>query len=132
MTGRIHVHAVKPLPEKLKGAEGRLFFRELESSMKNNHPGIVLDCSELVQLDRSGALLLLCCLEAAMKRNGDVKLSAVPAGARAILKLTRLDRVFEIFDTNADALKSFGQSSVTASSLLIPPGSSIQASDAAV
>jgi hypothetical protein len=42
-----------------------------------------------------------------MKRNGDVKLSAVSPEALEMLKLTRADRLFKIFETNADATNSF-------------------------
>jgi anti-anti-sigma regulatory factor len=61
----------------------------------------------MVQMDRPSIKLLLCCLEEAIKRNGDVKLAAVPAGARSTLELTGVDRLFEIFDTNVDAVNSF-------------------------
>jgi len=50
---------------------------------------------------------LLCCLEEAMKRNGDVKLAAIPDGVRALLEHTGAGRVFEGFDTTAEALDSF-------------------------
>lgn len=49
-----------------------------------------------------------------MKRNGDVKLAAIPPAAAAILKLTRVDRLFETFDNPADAVNSFPQFSVDA------------------
>jgi len=57
---------------------------------------------------------MLCCLEEAVKRNGDVKLAAVPAGARSTLKLTGIDRIFEIFDTNVEAASSFRRFSADA------------------
>jgi hypothetical protein len=44
-----------------------------------------------------------------MKRNGDVKLASIPPGATAILELTRVDRLFEAFDSTADAVNSFLQ-----------------------
>jgi hypothetical protein len=61
--------------------------------------------------------LLLCCLEEAMKRNGDVKLAAIPAGAEATVELIRL---FEIFETSADAVKSFRLPLEVASEALAP------------
>ena len=54
--------------------------------------------------------MLLCCLEEAMKRNGDVKLASVPAAAEAILQLTLVDRLFEAFDSTAEAIDSFHRS----------------------
>jgi len=58
-------------------------------------------------MDRRVIQLLLGCLEEAIKRNGDVKLSAVPKAAKAILEVTGVSRLFEVFDTNAEALISF-------------------------
>jgi anti-anti-sigma regulatory factor len=52
---------------------------------------------------------ILYCLEEAMKRNGDVKLAAVPRAAAEILELTKVDSLFELFDTPAEAVKSFYQ-----------------------
>jgi anti-anti-sigma factor len=101
--------AVKQLPEKLSVKQGRLFVREVESCLRTDRPRLVLDCSKVRQLDSAGIQVLLRCLEEAMKRNGDVKLAAVPPGAAAILELTRVDRLFETFDNTADAVNSFRQ-----------------------
>jgi hypothetical protein len=46
-------------------------------------------------------------MEEAMKRNGDVKLAAVSPQAAIILQLTRVDRLFEIFENPSDAVESF-------------------------
>src|SRR5579871_2507600 len=78
MTLRPRAVAVKQLPETLESRRGRLFFRELESCMNDvDRPCIVLDCSSLRKMDLHAIHLLLCCLEGAMKRNGDVRLAAV-------------------------------------------------------
>jgi hypothetical protein len=44
-----------------------------------------------------------------MKRNGDVKLAALNPNAEAILRTAGLDRLFEIYPTQAAALTSFHQ-----------------------
>jgi anti-anti-sigma factor len=82
--------------------------------MNADRPSIVLDCSNVRQMDRSVIHLLLCCLEEAIKRNGDVKLSSVPVAAKTILDLTGVNRLFEVFDTNAEALISFQQRPINA------------------
>ena len=43
----------------------------------------------------------------AMKRDGDLKLAALSAQAAVVLELTRTDRLFEIYDNAADAVRSF-------------------------
>jgi anti-anti-sigma regulatory factor len=109
MTLRIRTVAVKQLPEVLNAKQGRLFFKELESCVNVDRPCLVLDCSKLRRMDSSVVHLMLCCLEEALKRNGDVKLAAIPAGATAILELSGIDRLFEVFDTTADAVSSFSR-----------------------
>jgi anti-sigma B factor antagonist len=124
MTLREGVITVKQFPEKLNGREVKLFLRELKRCMNIDRPGIVLDCSKMRLMDRSAVLLLLCCLEEAMKRNGDIRLAALPAEAKAILELTRVGRIFEIFDTNDDATNSFCRLPAGASSHQFLPGGS--------
>ena len=98
---------VKQLPETLSVEQGRLFFLEVESILTADRPRVVLDCSKLRQLDSAGIQVLLHCLEEAMKRNGDIKLAAVPPAAAEILEMTKVDSLFEAFDSPADAVNSF-------------------------
>lgn len=98
---------VKQLPGTARGPEAKLFVRELEKCMETDRPRIVLDCSNLLHLDRSAARLLLHCLEEAMKRNGDVRLAALPIGSELVLDLTGLGRIFEAYSTVAEAESSF-------------------------
>jgi anti-anti-sigma factor len=101
--------AVQQLPEQLSVKQGRGFFRDVESCLNVDRPRVVLDCSKVQLLDAAGVRVLLSCLEAAMKRNGDVKLAVIPPGAAAVLELARVDHIFEIFDSTADAVNSFYQ-----------------------
>ena len=98
---------IKQLPERVTTENARLFLRDLESSINVMHPCIVLDCSRLDQMDTLAVHLLLDCLEHVMKHNGDIKLAAVPAEAKAMLELTGVSRLFEQFDTGAEAVCSF-------------------------
>lgn len=98
---------VKQLPEILDEKQERIFLREIQGLMNVERPCMVLDCSNARQLDKSTVHLLLCCLEEAMKRNGDVKLAALPAGAGEILELTGAGRLFDIYATTAEAVNSY-------------------------
>lgn len=49
-----------------------------------------------------------------MKRNGDVKLAAVPPVGAGLLELTGVKRLFDIFDTTAEAVNSFHHLSTSA------------------
>jgi anti-anti-sigma factor len=100
---------VTQLPEAMQMKQGRHLLRELKSCMNNDRPCMVLDCSKLRQIDGITLHVLLCCLEEAMKRNGDVILAAVTASARDTLDLARVDRLFEIYDTETEAVDSVFQ-----------------------
>jgi anti-sigma B factor antagonist len=103
---------VKQLPETLSGKQGRMFLREMQTCVELDRPRIVLDCSKVRRLDKSGVHLLLCCLEEALKRNGDVRLAALSPRSQIILEITGANRLFDIYDTTADAVKSFHQLTV--------------------
>jgi anti-sigma B factor antagonist len=98
---------VKRLPEQLKLGQIHLFLDEIGPLFQRNRPCIVFDFCRVSQMDSAGVEVLLCCMEEAMKRNGDLKLAAVPPASAIILELTRVDRLFEIFDTVEDAVNSF-------------------------
>ncbi len=100
---------VMRLPEVMSAKRTRIFLAEMARRMSVDRPCIVLDCSNVREMDRSVVHLLLRCLEESIKRNGDVKLAAVPKAARAILELTGVSRLFEMFETNAEAMISFHQ-----------------------
>jgi anti-sigma B factor antagonist len=109
MTIRKRPVAVMQLPEQLTKKEARNFTRQVERSMTLTRPYLGLDCSNMQHLDNSVVHLLLECLEEAMKRNGDVKLAGVPLTANALLGPAGTNRLFEIFDTTAEAVNSFHQ-----------------------
>ena len=122
MTLQVSTVVVKQLHESLSRKQGRIFLSEVVNSVSNDRAGIVLDCSRVRQMDRPAIYLLLCCLEEAIKHDSDVKLAAIPADARAILKLTGVDRVFECFDTNAEAVFASPQTPETEGWVIrVPP-----------
>lgn len=75
--------------------------------MNVERPYIVLDCSKLREMDAHAIHLLLCCLEGAMKRNGDVCLACVAPGAVLNLELAGADSLFRVFDTVEGAVANY-------------------------
>lgn len=101
--------SVKRLPEVVTAKTMRSFLREVDACVDSKRPRIVLDCSRVREIDGSVIQILLHCLEEAMKRNGDVKLAQVPPTGAALLDLTGVSRLFDVFDTTAEAINSFYQ-----------------------
>lgn len=120
---------VKPLPKRLDIGRTPAFWREIEARLTSDKPQIVLDCSAVRQIDSAGVEMLLQCMEQVMKRDGDLKLAAVSPEAAVILRLTRIDRVFEIFDTVSAAVMSFMGFSAEAIQSETMPWSSVVSGD---
>jgi anti-sigma B factor antagonist len=98
---------IMELPETLNRESAQTFLLELQPLLESHRPRIVLDCSRVHYIDGSGVEMLLQCLEEAMKRDGDLKLSAVSPESEVILEFLRVDRVFEVFPSSEDAVRSF-------------------------
>lgn len=104
---KMRVVGVTQIPKIRSTREGRIFLRDLRNSIDEDRPRLVLDCSNLPQLDRPTILLLLSCLEEVMKCNGDLKLADLPPGAAEMLHATGADRLFDIYQTTTEAVNSF-------------------------
>jgi anti-sigma B factor antagonist len=98
---------VRTLPEQLDASHQRALYRELENCINVDRPALVLDCSRLCRLDDGASHFLLCCLEEAIKRNGDVRLAALRPDTSKAFRSTGLDHLFQTFDSVAEAAESF-------------------------
>jgi anti-sigma B factor antagonist len=107
MIFRARTVTIKQLPQRIDRRTERAVLQELAVALHAERPAIVLDCAQLRQMDSAAAHLLLCCLEEAMKRNGDVRLAALPAEAGETLAVLGIDRLFRIFETTEKAAESF-------------------------
>ncbi len=100
---------VKRIPERLNMKQARAFCREIEPILNSDRPQFVLDCSQVKQIDAAGVEMLLQCLSRVIKRDGDVKLAALSPQMAVVLEMTRTERLFEIYETNSDAVLSFSR-----------------------
>jgi anti-sigma B factor antagonist len=98
---------VMELPEQLNHVEAKRFLDELQPLLEVDRPSVVLDCSQIKHMGSAGVEMLLHCLEQAMKRDGDLKLAAISPASAVILELMRVDRLFEVFETSEEAVRSF-------------------------
>ena len=98
---------MKRMPERLNQKQARTFLREIQPLLNTDRPQLVFDCSLIRQMDAAGVDMLLHCMAEIMKRDGELKLAAVSPQAAVVLELTRTDRLFEVFETSGDAVRSF-------------------------
>jgi anti-anti-sigma regulatory factor len=116
--------AVRHMPDILSVQQKVAFLHDIAGTMNTSRPRLVLDCAKLRECNTSTIHLLLHCLEEAMKRNGDVKLAAVPTHAAVMLVSTGVARLFETYDTTEEAVASFHRLPVPAEK---PPSGSEKA-----
>src|SRR5215469_13934324 len=98
---------VKRMPERVNTRSAREFWRDVQPFLTVDRPQLVFDLSPVVQLDAAGVEVLLRCMSEAHKRDGDLKLASPSEQAVVVLELTRTERLFEIFETSVDAVRSF-------------------------
>lgn len=98
---------VVQLPAEMDAAAEQALFHEVERCMDADRPSLVLDFSLVRQLSDVLVYRLLCCLEEAMKRNGDIRLAGLASESRSDVEQSGLDRLFEIYDSTAEAVSSF-------------------------
>jgi anti-sigma B factor antagonist len=95
------------LPETLNLFQARDFMAEVLPVLAADRPRVVFDFAEVRRIDSAGVDMLVECLETVMQHDGDVKLAAITPEVLVILELTRVDRLFQIFDNTSDAAESF-------------------------
>ena len=95
--------------------EGRLVLEEGEIPLRDcvdrlvaeGHNRIVLDLRRVTRLDSAGIGMLVCKYLTAMRRGGALKLLHPTLKAEELLRISRLSTVFEVFGSEAEAVRSF-------------------------
>ncbi|TGO02306.1 hypothetical protein PN36_27325 [Candidatus Thiomargarita nelsonii] len=68
---------------------------------------VVLNLADVTFMDSSGLSVLVSALKATRTKNGDVVLLNLTVPVHSLIKLTRLQQVFKIFESEAAAIDSF-------------------------
>lgn len=95
LTGRLDASSAKNLKERVV------------SLVKENRVKLIVDMAGVDFIDSSGLGSLVSSLRAVNEKDGDVKVTALQKQVRSIFELTRLHRIFGIFDDVEAAMKSF-------------------------
>ena len=96
---------------RLDGENPNIFKQQLHKWIEHN-PNLILDCSKLSYIDSTGLGALLSCLRKAVAKGGDMRLFALLPAVFMVFELTRVQTVFRIYESLAQALLSYTENPV--------------------
>ncbi len=82
-------------------------FKEAVLTLIQARQRVVLDLSGVKFIDSSGLGALIACLRKLNEQRGDLRLCELSRTVRALFELMRMHRVFGIYATREEAVKSF-------------------------
>jgi anti-sigma B factor antagonist len=80
---------------------------ELEKAWMEVPARLLVNLSEVPFIDSTGLASLVQAMKRCRERNGDLRICGLQRPTRMIFELTRLDKAFEIFATEAEGVQSF-------------------------
>lgn len=96
------------LPHRVDAREARNLLRELKE-LPVEEPCVVVDLSAVRHMDSAALDVLLSCMVEVARRDGAMRLGGISPEAATVLELTRMDQVFDMFPTAADAVWNCNQ-----------------------
>ena len=84
-----------------------LFRRKIHELIENGRAKIVVNLSEVDYIDSAGVGMIVGKLKTVREKGGDMKLLNLNTRGQRIFGITKLVFVFEVFDTEDAAVKSF-------------------------
>ncbi|MGH9511786.1 MAG: STAS domain-containing protein [Terriglobales bacterium] len=85
------------LPEYFNGSEARALRRELDRSLASDQPCMIVDFSNVKQMDTPALDMLLKCMVKIAQQDGAVQIGNISAQAATMLELTGMDKILNMF-----------------------------------
>ena len=95
------------LSGRLGAKSVQLLKENVNSLLENKTVFIVIDLGGVDFIDSSGLGSLVSCLRKANNLKGDIRLTSLQEKIQDLVKLTRLHKVFQIFDDCETGVKSY-------------------------
>ena len=80
---------------------------EMQRLFDDGNKNLLIDLKDVRFIDSSGLGALVSGFKNAISHQGSLKLATLQPQVKSMFELTRLHRVFEIFNTTAEALETF-------------------------
>ncbi len=86
-------------------------FREAMANLVEGATRLLIDMGNVTFLDSSGLGALVAIWRSVSAKDGEMKLCRIGSMVRTVFELTRIHRIFEIYDTEEEALANYQTSS---------------------
>ena len=97
------------LPGEVLDAGNSEEFKRDTTPLLESNSKIVFDMHKMRFVDSSGCGALLSCLRKARANGAEIKLCALSKPVKDLLKLIRMDKIFEMLETREEAIKTFAK-----------------------
>ena len=101
-----NIVVVTPKEKRLDAMVAADFKLKLNEMIEQGHVNMIIDLTDVDLVDSSGLGVLVSSLKRIGNR-GEVKLCNLKDAVRSVFELTRLDRVFGLYHSEAEAAASF-------------------------
>lgn len=89
------------------GPETEALRRKLGEALEADNLKILVDLGEVTYIDSSGLSTLVAGFVSARKHGGELRLLHLTRRIRDLMQITRLSTVFQVFDSQPEAIASF-------------------------
>ncbi|MFH1675783.1 MAG: STAS domain-containing protein [bacterium] len=86
---------------------------DIKALIRAGNKDIIVDLAGVKYIDSAGMGTLISVLKATRESGGNMRVTSPSTQVRMVLELTRLNKVFEIYDTVDDAVAMFSKSGKT-------------------
>jgi anti-sigma B factor antagonist len=105
---RLHEHIkILTLSGRFDARTAPIVQKQLQAATAESPAQVVVNLEKVEFVDSTGLSTLVQAMKHARQLNGDVRLCGMQQPVRIIFELTRLDKVFDIFPTEEDAVLTF-------------------------
>ena len=102
---KIESYQVFELQGKLLGGpEAQILMEEMQQLLDSGEKSVIFNLSGIERMNSSGLGVLIQVFTSFKNNGGVVKLAAAKENVRKLFEITKLDRIFEIYDSEAEAL----------------------------
>ena len=100
---------LEPTGKIMGGPDASLLHDKLYEFIEQDKKKVIVDLSEVDWMNSTGLGILISGYTTLRNNGGKLKLANVTEKIKSLLVITKLDPVFESYDSIADAIKSFNE-----------------------